>query len=470
MHRSLAWVAEATGGSLTGTDIDVDLAKTTTDSREVSEGALYFARVGDDSDGHQYLPQAVAAGAVAAVVERLCPDVPVPQVLVADSTLALGATAQAHLADLRLDSPLRVVAVTGSAGKTTTKDLLWQVLSASGPTVAPVRSFNNEVGCPLTILRTEPDTRFLVLEMGASGVGHIRYLTDIAPLDVAVELMVGRAHLGGYESAADLAATKQELVEGLRSGGVAVLNDDDAAVVAMAAAAPGQVAYFSAAGAEDALVRATHIAIEADGCPSFVLEAPDFRGRVRLRLAGVHQVSNALAAVAANFVLDCSTYRAVSAIESAKPISEHRMAVSSDLEVAVEGESAPISVTVVDDSYNANPDSMAAAFKSLSTLRHPGQRLVMVLGEMLELGAQSAQIHQEVGRGAAALQPEVVIGVGGATEALLDALPEPTRKYLVQGADEALVALKQTLEAGDLVLLKGSNGSGVWRVAEALVR
>lgn len=467
MERSLTWIAESIGGTLVGEDLQVDLQWATTDSREVKPGSLYFARRGEDADGHKYLPDAVSHGATAAVVETGFSDIAVPQIVVTDTTTALGKLAKEHLADLRLDAPVQVVGITGSAGKTTTKDLLAEILSQSGPTVAPVRSFNNEVGCPLTILKADRQTRFLVLEMGASGPGHIRYLTEIAPLDVAVELMVGRAHLGGYDSARDLAATKAELVEGLRPGGVAVLNEDDAAVAGMAEKASGRTVFFSVSGEEDALVRATHLKIESDGCPSFVLETPDFRGRVKLRLAGAHQVSNALAAMAANYVLGCSTSLGVRALEATGPVSEHRMDVRSGVSIDLSGR-LRTDITIVDDSYNANPDSMTAAFRTVSSLRAEDQRLVMVLGEMLELGQSSVDIHREVGSNAATVSPDVVIGVGAEVGPLLEMLEGVTTKH-VEGAPQALAALEEMLDTGDLLLLKGSNGSGVWRVAEALV-
>ena len=220
MFRSLEWIAAATEGEtyiegLTADDLPdgVDVGLATTDSRECVAGSLYFARVGETSDGHSYLHQAADAGAVAAVVEHVSESVSIPQLVVRDSTVALGRLAKAHLADLRDSGPIQVAGITGSAGKTTVKDLLARVLARSGPTVAPILSFNNEVGCPLTILKGDEETRFMVLEMGASGPGHIRYLTEIAPLDAAIELMVGRAHLGGYDSVESLIATKRELVE-----------------------------------------------------------------------------------------------------------------------------------------------------------------------------------------------------------------------------------------------------------------
>lgn len=473
MFRSLEWIAAATDGETylrgTGEDVvssGVDVALATTDSRECVAGSLYFARVGETSDGHTYIGQAATAGAVAAVVEHASDSVSIPQIVVDDSTIALGRLAKAHLVDLRSSGPIRVAGVTGSAGKTTVKDLLARILAKSGPTVAPIASFNNEVGCPLTILKADNDTRFMVLEMGASGPGHIRYLTEIAPLDAAVELMVGRAHLGGYASFDSLVETKRELVEGLLPGGVGVLNADDPAVAGMVSAVPGEVCFFSAAGSDDASIRAVSVTIEPDGAPSFVLETPDFRGRLKLCLVGVHQVSNALAAVACNFVLGQSTITAVRELEVAGAVSPHRMDIREDVRIlAADGKESV--VTIIDDAYNANPDSMAASFAAATSIRN-GRRLIMVLGEMLELGEQSEDIHREVGRAAAAANPDGVITVGLGASPLQEALGVDVAKVAEEDAEGALVALKGVLQDGDLVLLKGSYGSGVWKVANAL--
>lgn len=474
MFRNAKWIAKAVGARVAGSGSDlvalgeqqVDVANSQTDSRKCTPGSLYFARVGEEADGHDYAGAAVKNGAVAVVVERELAGLTVPQFLVEDTTVALGLLAQAHLEDLRSLGPISVAGITGSAGKTTTKDLLAEVLRTSGNTVAPILSFNNEVGCPLTILQADATTRYLVLEMGASGPGHIAYLTNIAPLDCAVELLVGRAHLGGFGSVDVLAASKQELVEGLLPGGTAVLNADDALVAAMAGATSGPVLTFSAQGKDDADVRATHVRVEDDGCPSFVLETPDFRGRIRLRLAGVHQVSNALAAVSANYALGCGTINAVRALEQAQAVSPHRMALHRD--VVVGGESGPLTVTVLDDAYNANPDSMGAAFRAVGTLAGDA-RVVMVLGQMLELGEESEQIHIEVGQAAASANPGVLIAVGSGAGGLLEAVAGNAESLHAQDHEEALRLLTSTLKPADFVLLKGSFGSGVWRIADALV-
>lgn len=240
MRRTVEWIAAAVNGRLVGS-ADLEVTAVVTDSREATPGALYVARRGESSDGHDYIDAAISNGAVALVVEKERDDCAAAQIVVEESTVALGHLAHAHLEDLRASGDIEVVAVTGSAGKTTTKDLLAQILGAKAPTVAPKLSFNNEVGLPLTVLTAEDTTRYLVLEMGASGAGHLRYLTDIAAPDIAIELMVGHAHLGGFGSVEGIAQAKAELVEGLRPHGTAILNADDSYVRAMADKAPARV-------------------------------------------------------------------------------------------------------------------------------------------------------------------------------------------------------------------------------------
>lgn len=278
MQRSATWIAEATRGVVHGPDVSAN-GPVVTDSREAAPGGVYVARRGENADGHDYVASAARAGAVCALVERVvdlsdCP--PITQVVVGDATGALGDLARAHLEALRAGGAIDVVAVTGSVGKTTTKDLLLQVLSADAPTVAPRLSFNNEVGLPLTVLTADESTRHLVLEMGASGPGHIAYLTRIAPPDVAIELVVGHAHMGGFGSVAGVAEAKAELIEGSRQGATAVLNADDPNVAAMAPRAKGPVVRFSPSGA-GADVVAEDVRVDAAGRASFTLAAPEGR-------------------------------------------------------------------------------------------------------------------------------------------------------------------------------------------------
>lgn len=461
MDRRASWIAAQVGGRLVGADVDVS-GPVVTDSREAAPGGLYVARRGERADGHAFVAAAARAGAVCAIVERETPDAGLAQIVVRESTVALGELAHAHLADLRLRGPLEVVAITGSAGKTTTKDLLAQVLARRAPAVWPRLSFNNEVGVPLTVLAADASTRFLILEMGASGPGHLRYLTGIAAPDVAVELMVGTAHLGGFGSRRGIMAAKAELVEGLRPGGTAVLNADDDMVRLMAPLAPGPVVWFSAEEGTPADVRALDIVMDEGDHASFILASSGEAAPVRLALVGRHHVHNALAAVAAALTLGLPLAAIADALSAAGPLSPHRMAVS---ELDLDGRR----ITLVDDSYNANPDSMRAGLDALHALaRDGGRRTVAVLGEMLELGPDGARLHREVGERAAALGTDVVVAIGALAGALLEGVREEARTASVDTPEAAVALVPGILEDGDVVLVKGSNGSGAWQVADAL--
>lgn len=317
MNLSLSQIAAAVGGRLIGPDATVT-GPVVTDSRQASPGALFVAVHGERTDGHAHLGSAGTLGAVGAIVSDLkaartglsgepaeaaeSEDLSMGLVLVEDTVVALGALARTHLAGLRQGAVdrgerLTVVAMTGSVGKTTTKDLTRQLLASSGPTVAPRASFNNEIGLPLTVLEADESTRYLVLEMGASGSGHIAYLTDIAPLDAAGVLMIGHAHMGGFGSIEGVAAAKAEIIAGLLPEGTAILNADDARCAAMAELAPARVLTFSAQG-EPADLRAENVVLDEAACAAFDLHLPglDAPRRVQLAVAGAHNVANALAA------------------------------------------------------------------------------------------------------------------------------------------------------------------------------
>jgi UDP-N-acetylmuramoyl-tripeptide--D-alanyl-D-alanine ligase len=461
MDRRASWIATAVGGRLLGDDVTVG-GPVVTDSREASPGSLYVARRGERADGHSFVASAAGRGAVCALVEHEVPGAGLAQIVVPGSTAALGALAHAHLEDLRREGPLDVIAITGSAGKTTTKDLLAQVLTRRAATVWPRMSFNNEVGVPLTVLGADAATRHLVLEMGASAAGDLASLTRIAAPDVAVELMVGTAHLGGFGSREGIMAAKAELVEGLRPGGTAVLNADDDMVMRMVPLAPGPVVRFSACQGVAAEIRARAIDVDEDDRASFTLEAPDGTARVRLRLVGRHHVRNALAAAGACHVLGIGVEEAAAGLSAAGPLSPHRMAVS---DLVLDGRR----VTLVDDSYNANPDSMRAGLEALRSLSR-GRRMVAVLGEMLELGPDADRLHREAGLRAAELGIGVVVALGPGAGALAGPELGGRRTAHVDTPEAAIDLVGGILEDGDVVLVKGSNGSGAWRVADALVQ
>ena len=427
MHRSAGWIAEAVSGTLNGADRQVVMNRVVTDSRSASAGSAYVARIGEATDGHDYVKQAVDSGAVALIVEHLV-DVPssIAQIVVEDSTYALGRLAHAHLEDLRERFGLDVIAMTGSAGKTTTKDLLFQIMSTNAPSVAPQLSFNNEVGLPLTVLQADETTRHLVLEMGASGIGHIKYLTDIASPDVAIELMVGH----------------------------------DPRVMNMTKLSTGPITTFSPSGKEGADFRALDVDVDHLGRAHFTLEAPGGRGLVNLNIVGVHHVANALAAIAGAVQLGLELDQAIRAINEARALSPHRMDV---VDLSIDG----MKVTMIDDAYNANLDSMRAAFATLNSIGD-GHTKIAVLSEMLELGDESADIHRQVGLMAKDAGVESLILLGQDAPYYAEGAGDTIDAEHVGSVDEAVTAVCAKLKDDCVILVKGSLFSYSWKVADQL--
>lgn len=458
MQASAQWIAEAVSGRLVGNDVPVT-GPVVTDSREAQAGSLYVARRGESADGHAFVSGAAKRGAVAAIVEHEV-DEAVAQIVVEDSTEALGALARAHVEKLRSSGDLDVIAMTGSVGKTTTKDLLLQIMSEDGPTVAPKLSFNNEVGLPLTALLADESTRHLVLEMGASGPGHITYLTDIVAPDVAIELCVGHAHVGGFGGFEGVAAAKAELIKGTRPGGPVILNTDDPNVEAMAPLATGRVIRFSASGNERADVVARDVRLDRADRASFTLVTPEGEAPIDLKIVGRHHVANALAAAAGALTLGVSLQTVAAVLSCARALSPHRMDVH---ELRVDG----MDLTLIDDSYNANLDSMRAGIAALASIGRDSQRIA-VLGEMLELGEDSQSLHQQVGALIADAGVETLIGLGTDAHYYLEGAPDvPKREVAADPQDAARLALEHAKD-GAVVLVKGSFGSQSWQVADIL--
>ncbi|HYN68505.1 MAG TPA: UDP-N-acetylmuramoyl-tripeptide--D-alanyl-D-alanine ligase [Ornithinibacter sp.] len=460
---SLREIAEVTGGSvvvLPGVDpatVVVD-GPVVTDSRESGPGGLFVARAGEHADGHDHVAGAVERGAVAALVTR--PLDGVPCVVVADTQQAFAALAREVV---RRVPGLAVVGITGSSGKTSTKDLLGTVLATVGPTVAPVGSYNSEVGVPLTVCRVTADTRFLVVEMGARGLGHVEYLTTMAPPRIGVVLNVGTAHVGEFGSREAIATAKAELVEALPPDGLAVLNADDPAVRAMATATPARVVLVGEAA--DAGVRATDVSLDAGGRASFTVHTSHGSRAVHLGLVGRHHVANALSVVAVAVELGMSVESVCAALESARPVSRWRMEVVERAD----------GVTLVNDAYNANPDSMHAALTALERMGE-GRRTWAVLGTMLELGEESDALHAEVGAEVVARGVDELLVVGAAAAALAVGAREAgtasgtnrTRVREVPDADDAAALLESELAEGDVVLFKSSRDAGLRLLGDRL--
>jgi UDP-N-acetylmuramoyl-tripeptide--D-alanyl-D-alanine ligase len=430
-----------------------------TDSREAGHGSLYVARVGDHADGHTYVGAARDRGAVAALSSRVVDELPC--VVVDDVQTAFGRLARGVV---DLATGLTVVAVTGSSGKTSTKDLLAHVLSTAGETVAPVNSLNGEIGVPLTVCRITPATRFLVAEMGARGVGHLAYLTTIAPPDVAVVLNVGVAHIGEFGSKEAVAQAKGELVEALRPDGLAVLNADDLNVAKMRSRTQGRV--ITVGTSADADIRAVDIHLDALGRASFAVEAPSGRAAVELQLSGRHHVGNALAVVATALECGLRLDQVARALSAARPASRWRMEVHERAD----------GVTVVNDAYNANPDSMHAALEALHSIgmaAQPRRRTWAVLGEMLELGDLSRSEHERVGGWASTLGVDRLVVVGERAWPIADGAARTTGGHtqvtVMTGADDAYDLLQAQLRSGDVVLLKSSRDAGLRWLGDRLV-
>ena len=453
---TLAEIAAATRGTLLLDGTDATPAtqvagESTTDSREVVPGSLFFAKPGEFTDGHLFAPQAAEAGAALVVVDHPL-DLPVPQLLVEDTVAALGDLATEVIARVRSLGRLKIVGITGSNGKTTTKNLLRAVLEQVGPTIAPRASFNNEVGAPVTMLQVDEETQFLVAEMGASGIGEIARLVRMARPDVGVVLKVGLAHAGEFGGIEKTLLAKSEMVTDLLESDVAVLNIDDARVRTMADKTVARVLWFGLD--ERADVRATDVVSDRRGT-SFTLHLPDGSSRpVRFQVLGEHHVMNALAAAASAHVLDVGIDLIVAALQSVKTAERWRMEVL--------GGSA---VTVINDAYNASPDSMSAALRTLAQISEPPGRTVAVLGEMSELGEFSGEEHDRVGLLAVRLGIDQLVVVGpGARRMHLSAIKEGSwdgESIFFDSQDAAFEHLTGALRAGDTVLVKSSNSAGL---------
>ncbi|MGH3788883.1 MAG: UDP-N-acetylmuramoyl-tripeptide--D-alanyl-D-alanine ligase [Pseudonocardiaceae bacterium] len=470
---TLAEVADAVGGAVHGCDgAQVVSGSVEFDSRRVGPGGLFVAIPGERVDGHDFAAAAMAAGAVGVLAGRpvaapaviaLRPDRgsrSTAYALAADAD-GVGAAVLAALAALaRLvvhtlsHTGLRVVGLTGSSGKTSTKDMVAALLAPLGATVAPPGSFNNEIGHPWTALRSDAGTRHLVLELSARGPGQISALCQVAPPSIGVVLNVGSAHLGEFGSRDAVATAKGELVEALPSAGVAVLNADDPAVAAMDRRTAARVVRFGRSRA--AQIRATDVALNSRGWPSFRLLTPAGEAPVQLAVPGEHQVSNALAAAAVALELGATPAGVASVLAHYRPVSRWRMEVTD----------RPDGVTVVNDAYNANPESVAAALRTLVMMAGTERRSWAVLGPLAELGAATAQEHREIGALAARLGVDRVVAVGEQTRPMHLLV---RHSVLVPDVRTALELLHSELAPGDVVLIKASRAAGLERIAEGLL-
>ncbi|MEB7504230.1 UDP-N-acetylmuramoyl-tripeptide--D-alanyl-D-alanine ligase [Arthrobacter koreensis] len=465
IELNAAEIAAITGGELAGAaaaDPSIPVTSATTDSREAGTGALFIAKPGEFSDGHLFVARAFEAGAALALTER-----PVtgsdgtvfPGIVVPDAVAAMGQLAAEIVRRLRAEGPLTVIGITGSAGKTTTKDLLAGLLASHGNTVAPVGSYNGEVGVPLTIFSAGHGTRYLVVEMGATGVGHISYLADMVRPDIGVVLCVGTAHAGEFGGVENIARAKGEMVEALAPEGTAVLNGDDIRVAAMDKRTTATVLSFTSSSDElpgnHATLRAVDARTDEQGRPVFTLEFPNGeQHRVESGLIGAHHTANLLAAAGAAFAAGIAPADIAAGLSGQKAASRWRM----------ERTDRADGVTVINDAYNANPESMRAALRTLAELGK-GRRTWAVLGEMLELGDESVTEHDAIGRYVVRLNISKLIVVGTGARALhTGAVMEGSwgdESTFAETPEEAEAILAASLEPGDIVLFKSSNGAGL---------
>lgn len=464
IRMTLAEIASAVAGTLQPVGADgpdtVVAGTVDTDSRLIGAGDIFVAKPGEFTDGHVFVAAAAEAGAALAIVEHPV-DAPISQIVVADVIDAIAALARTVIARVRADGELTVAGITGSNGKTTTKNMLARILEGEGETVAPRASFNNEVGAPLTMLRVTPSTRYLVSELGAAGPGQIARLAGLVTPDVGVVLMVGLAHAGGFGGVEATLKAKTELVEAIRPGGVAVLNVDDARVVTMAAVAEERgvsVRWFGRSTA--AQVRADDVEVTASGT-TCVIVAGEERLPLRLRVLGEHHIMNALAALTAAEAMGVPLATGIARLETLDIAERWRMQpLGSDR------------VRIINDAYNASPDSMAAALRTLAQITEPGQRKVAVLGAMSELGEYAGEEHDRVGLLAVRLRIERIVVVGrDARRLFLAAVGEGSwdgEAVFFENADDAYDYLSTELRDGDRVLVKSSNSAGLRHLGDRL--
>jgi len=452
---SLRDIADVVDGQLDGVNDPATMVlRVCSDTRDVVPGSLFVALAGTRVDGHDFADAATRAGSVAVLGTR---PTAAPTIVVPDVLAALGKLARFHVDRL---TETTVIAITGSVGKTTAKDLVASVLETVGTTVSPPGSFNNELGLPLTVLSADLETRFLVLEMGARGPGHIGYLCSIAPPDVGVELVVGSAHLSEFGSRSAIADAKAELVRALPPGGTAVLNADDALVAEMSSATAAKVTWFGSGAA--AHVRSDDLTFDHWDRARFTLHSPDGTARVELQYVGAQAVPNALAAAAVGWSLGVPTDAIAVALSSALPRSRWRMEVTERSD----------GLTVINDAYNASPESVRAALKSLKQIAGD-RRSWAVLGEMRELGDSSAAEHDAIGRLVVRLDVQRLVVVGeGARPMHLAAGLEGSwgrESMFVPDVEGALRILRAEVRPDDVVLVKASRAAGLEAVAAELL-
>ena len=441
-------IAQIVGGELKGSDVTVTAAPVF-NSSQATPGSIFLALKGEKADGHSFVAEAFTRGALLAIVIVASSErcIVVPDVLTALNKLA------AHVLDLLKD--LQVIALTGSQGKTTTKDLLQHILENLGRTVAPTGNFNNELGTPITLLQCDEETKFCILEMGARHIGDIALLCQMAKPNIGMVLRVGTAHIGEFGSAEAVAQAKSEMISSLDPGAVAILGQYDAFTPRMSALHKGKIITFGETTAAD--VRATDVEIR-EGRPHFDLVTSAGRAAVGLRLVGVHQVANALAAAAAATAVGASIDQIAVALSTADIRSKWRMEIQE-----LRG------VVLINDSYNSSPESAEAALRTLVLFaQERGGQSWAFLGKMHELGESSVDRHADIGTLASELGIDHLVCIGAAEYSSKLAVSSATEIHLFEKKEEVLQLVHQ-MSAGDVVLVKASRAEKFEELAQAMV-
>jgi UDP-N-acetylmuramoyl-tripeptide--D-alanyl-D-alanine ligase len=447
-------IVRATRGALVAGDLSVSVTGVSIDSRSLGVGEAFFAIRGHRLDGHAFLADAAGRGAACLVVHALQDDAPanVPLVLVEDTTTALGLLAADHRA--RFSIP--VVGVTGSNGKTTTKELIASVLGTRWRVLKPTASFNNQWGLPLTLLRLVPEDAALVLELGTNRPGEVAYLAELARPTVGVVTNVAAVHTEFLRSLDGVSQEKAALVRAIPADGWVALNADDPRVAGMARDAKAHVVTYGRA--PTAQVRLASDVVEDARGLAFTLEAAGGREPVTLAFAGRHNASNALAAAAVGVALGFSLDEIARGLAAGRPVAGRCVWRAAG------------GVRILDDTYNANPVSMRAALETVAVRRGAG-RLVVVLGDMLELGGIAEDAHRELGREVVAAGAHELVGVGRLALLAVEAAREAgiTEARHATTFEDTVAHLLKRLVPGDTVLVKGSRGMRLERVVDALV-
>ncbi len=460
MKFSLDFLLNSTGGSLVGGKMPLGASGVSIDSRKIRKNQLFVAIEGPNFDGHDYVAEAFEKGSAGALVEKH-PQIQDARrncaaVIKVDSTRKALLEMARHWRNSFPD--LKVAAITGSNGKTTTKNMTYSILSVSGNALSTSGNLNNRIGLPLSLLGLEEKHNFCVLEMGMNSFGEIRTLADVASPDVGTITTVGKAHLEGMGDLEGVARAKGELVENFTEKNTFCVNIDDPRVAGIADGVRCRKITYGVTSPE-AFIRADDISHDEMESIGFTIHIGERSARTKIRGIGAHNVSNALAASAVAYSLGCEMNEILAGLEKYVP-SAMRMEVMR----------SPSGIRIINDSYNANPDSMRAALDELASHRRSGAKAVAVLGDMLELGESSEREHRLIGEHICGLGLDMVVAMGEFSQHLVSAAGGQTAAYVAGSPQEAAALLLDTCAEQDIVLVKGSRGMKMERVIQILYK